>query len=565
MNMTPFRKTYSIQTRMSFILLLTTTLIFAGFMLVYYKTTRTEMEKELSELSVFFADNLSISLATPLWDMNYSAIEGIMDAVMDERQVFAVIVKDIFDKTYIRKRDKDWKSISAKEASFGDEYVKAQRDIVKNNGKLGTAEIFLTSKFMQRKLNNVIGKMLITLIVLNILLFLLLFFSIRKNIIAPIKLTAGYLSRISEGDVPEKITGKYGGEFDEIRNSLNILINATDETILTAEKIANGNLNAEVRERSEKDRMMKALNLMIQKLNEIMNETNGMIRAVGEGDLDIRGNAEAFEGGWQELTRGVNNLIEGLSNAVSKAAAVAMEMELAKKIQTVLLPKNPKIYGYDIAASCDPADEVGGDYFDVISVGECDWIVIGDVTGHGVTSGLVMMMVQTAIHTVLLRKPNTLPDELLAEINKVIYQNIEKMEESKHMTIVVLARGIDGVYRFSGSHDDILIRRAETGKVDVIETDGMWIGLEPDISNMLSSDTLKLEIGDSMVLFTDGITEAINENGLFGQERLVEILEESESESACEIHAKIIQALNPYEKPDDVTLVVVKRMAESLS
>jgi hypothetical protein len=78
----------------------------------------------------------------------------------------------------------------------------------------------------------------------------------------------------------------------------------------------------------------------------------------------------------------VNHLIDGLSSAVSEKAALGTEMELAKKIQTCLLPKSPEIQGYDIAASCESADEVGGDYYDVISVGGYDWIVIGDVSGQ---------------------------------------------------------------------------------------------------------------------------------------------------------------------------------------
>ncbi|MDM8526102.1 PP2C family protein-serine/threonine phosphatase [Desulfococcaceae bacterium HSG8] len=236
------------------------------------------------------------------------------------------------------------------------------------------------------------------------------------------------------------------------------------------------------------------------------------------------------------------------------------EMELAKKIQTVLLPERPEIEGYDIIASLDPADEVGGDYYDVISAGGYEWIVIGDVSGHGVPAGLVMMMAQTAIHTVLLDNPGVPPSQLLTIINRTIYQNIEKMHESKHMTIVVLAGGTDGDFIFSGLHEDILIWRAETGKVDEIETNGMWIGMEEDISDMLPTESLKLSPGDCMVLFTDGVTEARGEGGdLFGNERLVKIIEKSGHCPVSEIHADVMTALEPYKKPDDVTLVVIKR------
>jgi len=242
-------------------------------------------------------------------------------------------------------------------------------------------------------------------------------------------------------------------------------------------------------------------------------------------------------------------------------AMLTQEMEIAKQIQSALLPDRPKMDGYDISASLTPAEEVGGDYYDVISVGEYDWLVIGDVSGHGVTAGLVMMMVQTAIHTVLLGNPGVTPSHLLSVINRTIYNNIERIGECKHMTIIVLAAGWDGYFSFSGLHEDVLIRRSETGKVDRVETDGMWIGIEPDISPMLSDRSLRLELGDCMVLFTDGITEAWGkENNQFGDERLMRIIEESGDTSASQVHENIIAALEPWKKSDDITLLVMKRV-----
>jgi len=257
----------------------------------------------------------------------------------------------------------------------------------------------------------------------------------------------------------------------------------------------------------------------------------------------------------------LKHLHAGRARAETEARLLSQEMEIARDIQTALIPRKPDLPGYDIAASCEPADEVGGDYYDFISVAGHDWIVVGDVSGHGVPAGLVMMMVQTAIHTVLVGNPETPPSRLLSVINRTIYENIEKMGEPKHMTIVVLAVGRDGNLSFAGLHEDILIRRAATEKVEAVGTDGMWIGLDEDISEMLSDDTLRLEPGDCMVLFTDGITEARGGgNSLFGDERLTRIIGESGDSPASEVHKNIITALEPWEKPDDVTLVVVKRL-----
>jgi serine phosphatase RsbU (regulator of sigma subunit) len=282
-------------------------------------------------------------------------------------------------------------------------------------------------------------------------------------------------------------------------------------------------------------------------------------------NLRLRENQQLLEKFNQELEQRVAHRTaelaqsnQELGNAMSRLWS---EMELAKKIQTVLLPKKPEISGYEIAASCDPAEEVGGDYYDVISVGGFDWIVIGDVSGHGVTAGLVMMMVQTSIHTVLTQNPEVPPSQLLRVINQTIYENIERMSESKHMTIIVLACGKDGFFDFSGLHEDILFWCAATKKVEKIETDGMWIGLEPDISGYLSDGALKMGPGDCIILYTDGITEAWAQGiGLFGTERLIKIIEKFGARSASEIHTAVLKELEPFEKPDDVTLLVMKRI-----
>ncbi|MCP4110969.1 MAG: SpoIIE family protein phosphatase [Desulfobacteraceae bacterium] len=132
-----------------------------------------------------------------------------------------------------------------------------------------------------------------------------------------------------------------------------------------------------------------------------------------------------------------------------------------------------------------------------------------------------------------------------------------KNERIKTYDNSCIGRGRDGLFTFSGLHEDILVWRTETGEVHEIETDGMWVGLEPDISHLLSDNFLRLEPGDSMVLFTDGITEAQDGNGkLFGQKRLINIIEEFGNKPAYMMHKNIINALEHWEKPDDVTLVV---------
>lgn len=126
----------------------------------------------------------------------------------------------------------------------------------------------------------------------------------------PINMAAESIHLLSEGEIPKKITDNYKGDFNAIKNNLNDLIDATAETTRIAEEIAGGNLTVKVGERSENDRLMKALGEMVASLKSILEGLGDLIRTVREGKLDARGRAERFEGCWKELVVGVNSLIE---------------------------------------------------------------------------------------------------------------------------------------------------------------------------------------------------------------------------------------------------------------
>ncbi|MCP4346026.1 MAG: AAA family ATPase [Desulfobacterales bacterium] len=252
-----------------------------------------------------------------------------------------------------------------------------------------------------------------------------------------------------------------------------------------------------------------------------------------------------------------------------QSAIIRKEMEIAANIQTGLIPASPEASGFDIAAYMSPADEVGGDYYDVINGDDRDWVVIGDVSGHGVSAGLVMMMVQTAIRVTVDKNPQISPSGLLTVINRTITENIQKMNENKHMTISVLALYKDGKVEFAGLHEDILVYRSETSEIEKLETDGMWIGLIDDIEDMMTDDEFRMEPGDTMLLYTDGITESIPKGAhedsgtdLFGDDRLTEILHRAGEQSGKEIRTEILNSLEGYKCVDDVTVVVLKRLPE---
>ncbi|MDM8549203.1 methyl-accepting chemotaxis protein [Desulfobacterales bacterium HSG2] len=138
---------------------------------------------------------------------------------------------------------------------------------------------------------------------------------------APVSMTADYIDRISKGDIPERITDEYSGDFNKIRNNLNRLIDAMNEVTLLAGKMADGDITADVRERSDRDALMRALNLMKSRISDVLRETDGQISAVREGRLDTRGNADAFRGSWRELVAGVNQLVDAFAEPIDMTAA----------------------------------------------------------------------------------------------------------------------------------------------------------------------------------------------------------------------------------------------------
>lgn len=272
-----------------------------------------------------------------------------------------------------------------------------------------------------------------------------------------------------------------------------------------------------------------------------------------------------------EELRAANEEMKAMNESlVETRDALWGEMQLARMIQTVLLPKNPVINGYEICGHMEPADEVGGDYYDIINAAGIDWAVIGDVSGHGVPAGLIMMMVQTAIHACIRQNPGTSPSNLLATINSTIYENIELLGENKYMTITVMTGFKDGKVIHSGLHQDVYIYRGETGTVDTVQTSGMWIGLLPDIDEFLTDDTLTIGAGDTMLLYTDGITEARGiapgssgksaKGGMYGDDKLIKTFRNSGKKPIGEIKTDILASLEGYDLHDDVTFVVVKRV-----
>ena len=240
------------------------------------------------------------------------------------------------------------------------------------------------------------------------------------------------------------------------------------------------------------------------------------------------------------------------------------EMELAKKIQMSLLPILNSMSNYDIAGIMLPTAEVGGDYYDIIETraGE-QWIAIGDVSGHGLESGLIMMMTQICFFSMVNITPGHKPSTIIEYLNYVLMKNLSRLGSDRYMTI--MAMRLDGSHiTVAGSHQDIIIYRLGSNTIEKYPIKGSWIGLADDIRDHLEDISIPINCGDVILLFTDGVTEAGGVDGeMFGQERLQNLLHAYASLPAVEIVNRIAQEVIRYNKEqyDDITLVVLRKLS----
>jgi serine phosphatase RsbU (regulator of sigma subunit)/DNA-binding LacI/PurR family transcriptional regulator len=259
--------------------------------------------------------------------------------------------------------------------------------------------------------------------------------------------------------------------------------------------------------------------------------------------------------------------IQVLNNQLQEEnVRMSAELNVARRLQEMILPPAEElrqIEGLEIVGYMKPADEVGGDYYDVLRENGILHIGIGDVTGHGLESGVLMLMTQTAIRT-LIEHGETDPIKFVITLNRTIYKNVHRMGADKTLTFALIEYQ-RGQLKIVGQHEELLVVR-QGGQVDRVDTLnlGFPIGLEEEIAQWVATATISLESGDTVVLYTDGITEAENEDRkLYGIERLCDVVSRHWDRSAEEIKQTVIEDVIRYigkqKIYDDLTLIVLKQ------
>jgi phosphoserine phosphatase RsbU/P len=300
-------------------------------------------------------------------------------------------------------------------------------------------------------------------------------------------------------------------------------------------------------------------------------EVGQLSTAFNEMASEIQTYTGNLEGLVQARTREIeaaNREISQLNTKLEREnLRLGTELNVARQLQLMVLPPESElreIPGLDIAGYMAPAAEVGGDYYDVLRGNGLVKIGIGDVTGHGLESGVLMLMVQTAVRT-LLASNETDPRRFLNIVNKVIYQNIKRINSDKNLTLTLLDYA-DGALRLTGQHEEMIIVRTDGTLLRVDTTAlGLPIGVELDISEFIYNVEVNIEPGDVVTLFTDGITEADNEDSRqYGVERLCDVIVKNHTRTSDQIKDAIINDLMSHiggtKIYDDITVLVIKRL-----
>jgi sigma-B regulation protein RsbU (phosphoserine phosphatase) len=262
-----------------------------------------------------------------------------------------------------------------------------------------------------------------------------------------------------------------------------------------------------------------------------------------------------------------NEQITQLNQLLSaENSRLSAEIEITQRLQKMILPKElelNEINELEIAGFMEAADEVGGDYYDVLQHNGRIKIGIGDVTGHGLESGVLMLMVQTAVRT-LMESNQTDPKEFLEILNRTIYKNVQRMDSDKYLSLCLVDYH-EGELKLSGQHEEIVVVRSggSIERIDTIDL-GFPIGLEETIEEFVFQVEIKLEPQDVVVLYTDGITEAENDLGIqYGLERLCQTVKNNWDRSAENIRQLVIADVRAHigihKVYDDITLVVIKK------
>jgi sigma-B regulation protein RsbU (phosphoserine phosphatase) len=242
-----------------------------------------------------------------------------------------------------------------------------------------------------------------------------------------------------------------------------------------------------------------------------------------------------------------------------------LDLQVAQDIQRILLPSSPPVMKrYEIDGINMPARQMSGDYFGYIKIDAQRWgLAIADVSGKGVPASLIMAMCRSVLRCNA--TGNTSAADVLHRVNRQLFPDI-KEDMFISMAYVVLDDESDLATLCRAGHDAPLHYSAKTQSVTKINPPGMALGIDSgDVFDRITGDfSISLESNDCLILYTDGVTEALDSKGMeFGMKRMIQSIQSSAHEGAAGIKKRLtddlIEFIGTYPQNDDVTVIVIRK------
>jgi serine phosphatase RsbU (regulator of sigma subunit) len=289
-------------------------------------------------------------------------------------------------------------------------------------------------------------------------------------------------------------------------------------------------------------------------------------KVIGQGNLDYKvevhsgDELEDLADSFNRMTSELQKYTSDLRRTTAEKERVEKELEIARGIQQSFLPESPPVVdGVELAALNLPAREVGGDFYDFIPIGAYKWgLVIADVSGKGVPAALFMALSRTLVRANV--NETVTVSEAIRKTNDVITE-----DDRSNMFVTLFYGVLDPrlltlTYVSAGHNPPIMLGRGGN-EIILLKARGIAIGVISDLG--LEEKEIKLDRGDVVVLYTDGVTEAINgREEQFGQDRVIAVAEKYRHLSASEImqHIKteVVEFSAGQPQFDDITLLVLK-------
>jgi serine phosphatase RsbU (regulator of sigma subunit) len=249
-----------------------------------------------------------------------------------------------------------------------------------------------------------------------------------------------------------------------------------------------------------------------------------------------------------------------------ESRALEHDLAIASEIQSNLVPKRMlKVPGYDVSAYYRPSKEVGGDYYDFITIDdENEGVIVADVSGKGVPGSLVMTMARAFIRMEAERSRNTSPADTLMKANRMLAQDIKK---GMFVTALycILNKRTNELRVASAGHNPLAIWRAATNQVQLVNPNGIALGFDkgPVFERTVKDEKIVLGHGDRIVAFTDGTVEAMNaQNQEFGDERFYTLIRDLAPRDSNQMLNLLVKALDEHKgnapQSDDITIVTLR-------